>query len=107
MTKWFLFDSKHPYDLVDDFDEFFGDQSDYFTTELTYTFEVSVANEQIRAVRCSLNEGVASFEIWWADYYTRPAGTANVSCTTELLNEFWDRIYNPEAYRGIAAKWEI
>lgn len=104
MTKRFYFDSKHPYDLADDFDEFFGDQSNYFTTWITHTFEVSVMNERINAVRCSLEEGVASFEIWWADWRTRPAGTANVSCMTELLNEFWDRICNPEAYRKMEAK---
>lgn len=107
MTKCFWLDKKHPYDLDEDFYQFFeNSQEDYFFNWLTHSFEVVVMNDKINAVRCSLKDSVATFSIWWADCYTRPAGTVNVSCATELLNEFWERIYNPENYNNSEGIWE-
>ena len=107
MTKSFYFITNHPYDLEEEFDEFFDNsQEDFFFNWLTYSFEVVVMDNKINAVRCSLKDNVATFSIWWADCYTRPAGTANVTCATELLNEFWERIYNPENYNNSEGIWE-
>ena len=99
MTKTFYFIENHPFDLVEEFDEFFeNSKEDYFFTWLTHSFEVIVMDNKINSVRCTLKDNVATFTIWWKDCYVRSARTANVTCVTELLNEFWERIYYPENY---------
>lgn len=107
MTKTFYFDENHPFDLIDDFDDFFvNNKEEYFDTWLTSSFEVSVMNSKINAVRCALANNEATFSIWWSDNYVRPAGKACVTCPTELLNEFWERIHNPECFQSTEGIWE-
>ena len=108
MTKTFYFDENHPFDLVDDFDNFFvNNEEEYFETWLTSSFEVSVMNNKINAVRCTLSNNTATFSIWWYDNYVKPAGKVScIACPTELLNEFWERIHNPENFQSTEGVWE-
>ena len=107
MTKTFWYMEDHPHDMDDDFYEFFENfEENVFDTWLTHTFEVVVMDKTINAIRCSVKDNEACFEIWWADCYTRPAGTAKVTCVTELLCEFIDRILTPENYKSSEGKWE-
>lgn len=101
MTKTFWFDQKHPMDLDEEFFEFFDENTEeIFTSWLVHSFEIIVMNKTINSIRCTVKEGVATFDIWWHDDMVYPAGEAKVNCASELLSEFFIRLYSPEKYRA-------
>ena len=110
MTKVFYVDNKHPFDWQNEFYKFFDEdniEKEYFNSILMYSFEVVIMNNEINSVRWTIKESEASFNIWGSDCYVRPAGTVNVTCTTDLLWGFVERINSPKNFTmGKEGKWE-
>lgn len=98
MTKGFYYNNS--IDFAEEFEAFFNEPKavDYFSTWLTHSFVVYVYDDIVEKITCSLADGVAQFNIEFSDHYGSRAGSATVLCTTELLNEFIDRIYDPWKY---------
>ena len=104
MTKGFDYSKDKEQWTIDDMKKYFEENEAafgylFFNSWLRYSFKVVCRANGIRNVSAVTHDGVADFSIWWDDGIARPAGTESVTCASELINEFLNRIHCPENYK--------
>lgn len=107
MTKTFWYDAKHDFDFADEFHEYFDEHPEIdFYSWLGWSFEFSVMDGRINTIQCVIHDNKADFRIWMDDCYEYPAGEELVTCPTELLNGFYERLTRPEEYISKVGTWK-
>lgn len=98
MTKWFVYHSDKEHWFLEDFEEYFEDKEDVFSSWLKTSYEITVNNQKIWKITVVVYENKADFNIVYNNNMGYSAGSIGCFCESDLLNGILQRIYDPDQF---------